>query len=141
MLAWGPPHDPYFSAPEKYRDLYDPTKLELRANVPKNEEEATRKNLAGYYAHCSALDDCMGELLRTLKETGLDKNTILIFTSDHGDMLGSHGLNKKQKPYDESVRVPMLWRWPGTLRARTLDAPMNTEDIMPTLLGLCGANI
>lgn len=141
MLSWGPPHDPYFSAPEKYRESYDPAKLELRANVPKKDEEATRKNLAGYYAHCAALDDCMGELLRTLNETGLDKNTILVFTSDHGDMLGSHGLNKKQKPYDESVRVPMLWRWPGVLRAQTLDTPMNSEDIMPTLLRMCGLGI
>jgi arylsulfatase A-like enzyme len=141
MLAWGPPHDPYNTAPEKYRAMYEAEKLRLRLNVPKRAEAETRKFLAGYYAHCSALDDCVRELLRTLEETGLAKETILVFTADHGDMLGSHDMNKKQKPFDESVRVPMLWRWPGVLQARTLDAPMNTEDIMPTLLRLCGKEI
>jgi arylsulfatase A-like enzyme len=141
VLSWGPPHDPYLTAPAKYRTLYDPAKLTLRPNVPAAEQGTTRANLAGYYAHCTALDDCMGELLRTLEETGLAKNTILLFTSDHGDMLGSHGLIKKQKPYDESVRVPMLVRWPGELKAIQLDAPMNSEDIMPTLLGLARVSI
>ncbi len=137
-LAWGPPHDPYLTAPEKYRAQYDPAKLILRPNVPPAWEERTRKNLAGYYAHCAALDDAMGELLATLRETGLAENTLFVFTADHGDMLGSQGLMKKQKPYEESARVPMLLRWPAGLgqEARTLAAPMNTEDVMPTLLGL-----
>ena len=112
-LAWGPPHDPYLTAPAKYRALYDPAKLTLRPNVPANLEAQTRKNLAGYYAHCSALDDAMGELLRTLRESGLASDTILVFSADHGDMLGSQGLWKKQKPFDESARVPMLVRWPA----------------------------
>src|SRR5207244_9584863 len=102
-----------------------------------------RKDLSGYYAHCAALDDCVGQLLTTLEETGLDRNTIVLFTSDHGDMLGSHGMQKKQKPYDESVRVPFLIRLPKTLgtKSRKLEAPINSEDIMPTLLGLCGVPI
>ena len=142
-LAWGPPHDPYLTAPQKYRAMYEPGKLTLRPNVPPAMEAMVRKNLAGYYAHCTALDDAMGELLATLKENGLDENTILVFSADHGDMLGSQGMWKKQKPFDESVRVPMLMRWPKGLgtKARTLDAPINSEDIMPTLLGLAGASI
>ena len=142
-LAWGPPHDPYFTAPEKYRALYDPAKLTLRPNVPANLEAEARKNLAGYYAHCSALDDAMGEILRALREAGLAENTIVLFTADHGDMLGSQGQWKKQKPYDESARVPMLMRWPAGLgkAARQLDAPINSEDVMPTLLGLAGVRI
>jgi arylsulfatase A-like enzyme len=137
-LAWGPPHDPYFTAPEKYRAMYDPAKLTLRPNIPADALPMARKNLAGYYAHCSALDDAMGQLLATLDETHLAKNTIFVFTADHGDMLGSQGLWKKQKPYDESARVPMLIRWPAGLgeNGRKLDAPINTEDVMPTLLGL-----
>jgi arylsulfatase A-like enzyme len=141
VLSWGPPHDPYLTAPAKYRALYDPATLKLRPNVPPTEEETARKNLAGYYAHCTALDDCMGDLLRTLAEAGLARNTIVMFTADHGDMLGSHGLAKKQKPYDESVRVPMLIRWPEQLKPVEVDAPMNSEDIMPTLLGLAGVAI
>ena len=143
FLAWGPPHDPYFSAPAKYRALYDPAKLTLRPNVPDKSQTETRKILAGYYAHCTALDDCLGELLETLRDTGAADNTILLFSADHGDMLGSQGMFKKQKPFDESIRVPMLVRWPGGLglKPRSLDPPINSEDVMPTLLGLCGVPI
>jgi arylsulfatase A-like enzyme len=119
--------------------MYDPAKVTLRGNVPPARDAAWRRDLAGYYAHCSALDDCGGQLLQTLRETGLDQTTIVIFTSDHGDMLGSHGLSAKQKPFDESIRVPMLFRCPPALgiKARRLDAVITSEDFMPTLLGLC----
>ena len=75
--------------------------------------------------------------------TGLDQKTIVIFTADHGDMLGSHGMTAKQKPFDESIRVPMLFRCPPALgiKARQLDALIASEDFMPTLLGLCRAPI
>lgn len=142
FLAWGPPHNPYETAPAKYRELYKPANLKLRDNVPANKEEATRKDLAGYYAHCSALDDCMGQLMQTLQETGQADNTILMFTADHGDMLGSQGEQRKQRPWDESIRVPMMIRWPkGGVKPGRLAAPMNVEDIMPTLLGLNGIAI
>jgi arylsulfatase A-like enzyme len=138
-LAWGPPHNPYETAPEKYRAMYDPEKLQLRPNVPREVEARTRKDLAGYYAHCTALDDSFGELMETLRTTGLAENTIVVFTSDHGDMLGSHALIRKQKPYEESVRVPMLLRIPAKLgvKAKRVDGTINTEDVMPTLLRLC----
>ena len=143
VLSWGPPHDPYFTAPEPYRALYEPAKLTLRPNVPETERANARTILAGYYAHCTALDDCFGELRRTLRETGLEDNTLLVFSSDHGDMLGSQGAYKKQRPYDEAIRVPLLLRWPRGLgvKARELNAPINSEDLMPTLLGLCGVPI
>lgn len=143
VLAWGPPHDPYFTAPEKYRSLYNPAKLTLRPNVPVAGAAKARQTLAGYYAHCTALDECLGELRRTLAESGLADNTLLVFTSDHGDMLGSQGAYKKQRPWDEAIRVPLLMHWPKGLgvKARQLDAPINSEDLMPTLLGLCGVPI
>src|SRR5882672_1672426 len=84
VLAWGPPHDPYDTAPERYRALYDPAKLSLRPNVPDKSSTNARNILAGYYAHCTALDDCLGELRQTLEETGLATNTLIVFTSDHG---------------------------------------------------------
>jgi arylsulfatase A-like enzyme len=69
----------------------------------------------------------------------LEEDTIFVFTSDHGDMLGSHGLWKKQWPYDESACVPFLLKFPRFGKnEQTLDAPINTPDIMPTLLDLCG---
>jgi len=143
FLAWGPPHDPYHSAPTRYRALFQPEKLKLRPNVPAKSKDQARRDLVGYYAHCAALDECMGQLLNTLRETGLDQNTIVVFSSDHGDMLGSHGLYQKQKPFEESVRVPLLIRAPKTLgiKSRKLEAPINSQDIMPTLLGLCSVPI
>jgi arylsulfatase A-like enzyme len=143
FLSWGPPHDPYETAPERYRALYQPERLTLRPNVPPASEEFAQKSLAGYYAHITAMDDCFGELRRTLRETGLEDNTILIFTSDHGDMLGSQGQTNKQQLYDESLRVPFLLRFPEGLgtEARRLDPPICSVDITPTLLGLCGLDI
>jgi arylsulfatase A-like enzyme len=143
FLAWGPPHDPYQTAPARYRALFQPETLKLRANVSSQSKNQSRKDLAGYYAHCAALDDCVGELLATLSQTGLDQNTLVFFTSDHGDMLGSHGLREKQKPFEESIRVPLLMRLPKSIgsKSRKLDAPINSEDLMPTLLGLCGVPI
>jgi arylsulfatase A-like enzyme len=140
FLAWGPPHDPYQTAPQRYRDLYQAEKLEPRRNVPDPIEGNVRTALAGYYAHCTALDDCVGDLVQTLRETGLIDNTLIVFTSDHGDLLGSHGAFNKQQPYDESIRVPLLFSWPKALgtRGRRLEAPIASEDIMPTILGLCG---
>jgi arylsulfatase A-like enzyme len=142
-LSWGPPHNPYETAPAKYQFMYSPEKIRLRENVPPEEQSVTRKDLAGYYAHCTALDDCIGDLLTTLKNTGLADNTIVVFTSDHGDMLGSHGMQQKQRPYEESARVPMLFRLPRTvgIKPGRVTATIDTEDVMPTLLRLCGQPI
>ena len=140
VLSWGPPHAPYHTAPESYQALYDPAAIALRPNVPADWAENARQWLAGYYAHCTALDDCVGMLLQTLQEEGLEQETIFLFFSDHGDMLGSQGMDKKQKPYEESIRVPFLLRYPG-MDAAELDALIDLPDIMPTLLGLCGLPI
>ena len=138
VLSWGPPHAPYETAPEAYREMYDPDAIELRPNVPPEMAEEARDWIAGYYAHCTALDDCLGALLQTLEEEGLAENTIFVFTSDHGDMLGSQGEVKKQRPWEESIRVPFLLRWPQRFgwEGRAVDALLDTPDILPTLLSL-----
>jgi arylsulfatase A-like enzyme len=152
-LSWGPPHSANNKAPEEFSRLYDPEKLILRPNVPKESSgfphrlgwyegiddnlEELRSLLAGYYAHISALDDCFRKLRDAIRAMGLDDNTILVFTSDHGDMLGSHGLWNKQQPYDESVRVPLLMRVPG-VEPRREPAPISTPDLFPTLAKLAG---
>lgn len=140
FLSWGPPHNPYETAPERFRAVYDPERIVLRANVPPSAAERARKDLAGYYAHCSALDECVGALLGTLRSAGIEDNTVFVFTSDHGDMLGSQGEQRKQRPWDEAIRVPFLLRYPRGLgrAARRIDWPLNAPDIMPTLLALCG---
>jgi len=143
VLAWGPPHAPYDSAPAAYRARFTPAQLVLRPNVPAAASAAARQMLAGYYAHGSALDDCVGTLWAALRSAGLEQNTLLVFTSDHGTLLGSHGGQHKQQPYDESIRVPLLLHWPAGLgtEPRRLDAVINSEDVMPTILGLCGVAI
>ena len=141
ILSWGPPHNPYETAPEAYRRLFEAERLALRPNVDKG-DRAARRDLAGYYAHIAAMDACLGDLLKTLEDSGLRDNTIFVFTSDHGDMLGSHGLARKQKPWDEAIRVPLLVRYPAAqAKGLQLDAPINTPDLMPTLLGLSGVRI
>ena len=140
FLSWGPPHDPYQTAPEKYRRMVAERPLRLRPNVPPETQAQARGNLAGYYAHIAALDECFGALLEQIEASGLGDDTIVVFTSDHGDMLGSHGLWKKQHPHDESVCVPFLMRGPG-LSPRQVTTPLNAPDLMPTLLSLCGAEI
>ena len=143
LLSWGPPHNPYETAPEEYRRMYNPEDLILRPNVPDKHRALASRDLAGYYAHISAMDGCMGEINRTLEECGLDKNTILVFTSDHGDMHGSQSGWRKQRPWDESIMVPFLLRYPGEFGSRSsvINTPINTPDIMPTLLGLCEVDI
>ncbi|WP_236032774.1 sulfatase family protein [Algoriphagus pacificus] len=138
MLSYGPPHDPYFSAPKEYQELYDAGTLKLRPNVPEEYQDSARRVLAGYYAHATAIDKAIGDLLAGIDKAGIADNTIFVFTSEHGDMLMSRGVVKKQRPWDEAIKVPMLLRYPdkfGTRSKRVLD-PIGTPDLLPTLLGL-----
>jgi len=138
MLSYGSPHDPYFSAPKEFQDLYNAEELTVRDNVPTEFLDSARKVMAGYYAHISALDFAIGKLIDALDNAGVSDNTILIFTSDHGDMLMSKGVLKKQRPYDESIKVPLLIRYPDKLgtSSRKIKDPIGTPDLLPTLLGL-----
>ena len=142
-LSWGPPHNPYSTAPEKYRKVYaDKSRIKLRPNVPDSLADKAREQLAGYYAHCLALDDYIGKLQNAIKAAGIEDNTIFIFTSDHGDMLQSHGQFAKQKPWDESIKVPFIIKYPAKLTSpKVINTPFVSVDIMPTLLGLSGLKI
>ena len=143
VLSWGPPHNPYETAPEKYRAIYNPADLTLRPNVPPERDAQARTELAGYYAHITALDDLIGDLLESVNQAGIADDTVFVFWSDHGDMLHSQGQERKQRPWEESIRVPLLIHYPRLFsrQGRLIDAPINTPDLMPTLLGLCGLPI
>jgi len=143
FLSWGPPHAPYHTAPSKYNALFAGKDIKLRPNVPDNLTATAKRDIAGYYAHMAALDDCVAMIIDTLAECGIADRTIVVFTSDHGDMLYSQGAQKKQQPWDESIKVPFLVRYPALpgQNARTIDMPFNTPDIMPTLLGLSGVTV
>ena len=95
--------------------------------------------IAEYYGMTTWVDDAVGRLLAALDNTGLSRDTIVVFTSDHGDYLGSHGRVQKGDLHEESIRIPLLIRWPASLRAGTVTEPvMGLVDVMPTLLGLLG---
>jgi arylsulfatase A-like enzyme len=145
FVSYGTPHFPHHTAPEEYKKKYPIEKIKLPANVPPEMEDLARKEAQGYYAHCEALDDSIGELLAEIDKTGIKEETIVVFTSDHGEMLGSHGVRpmEKQVPWAESARVPFLIRFPSTLdnQGHVFNLPLNTPDIFPTLLGLTGITI
>ena len=137
FVSWGPPHDPYDQMPDAYR-VFRPEEMELRPNCT----APNREQLAGYYSHTTALDRCFGRIVAALEECGLAEDTILVFTSDHGDMLGSQGLIHKQKPWDESIMVPFLLRYPPQVPAgRRTTALLNVVDLMPTLLSVAGLEV
>ena len=143
MLSWGPPHTPFQMVPEEFKQLYRDKILRIRSNVPQDKVVKTVEDLTGYYAHITALDKCIGDLQNAIKSAGLEKNTVFIFTTDHGHMVNSHGLYDKQKPYEESILVPFLLKYPAKFgkKGKSTDMLMGTPDIMPTLLGLCGISI
>ncbi|MEK7781622.1 MAG: sulfatase [Verrucomicrobiota bacterium] len=142
LVAYGVPHFPHATAPAEYQALYPPEKIQVPPNVPAALKARVQKEAQGYYAHCTALDKCVGDLLDTLQETGLATNTIFVFTSDHGEMLGSQGVApfEKQVVWSESAHVPLLLRVPG-VAGRATPTAITTPDILPTLLGLAGVKI
>ncbi len=138
FLSWGPPHHPYRVVPQEYLDMYDPAAIQGRPNCP----DVPREDLWGYYAQTTFLDDQFQRLLDAIDGMGIADDTIIVFSSDHGDMHGSHGLYKKQWPWNEAIKIPFVIRYPGKIQAgQAIDAPINVIDVMPTLLGLAGLPI
>jgi len=145
VMSYGGPHFPHHYAPEELKQQYPVDSIKLRPNVPEEMKDRARKEAQGYYAHCTALDGCVGDLYKALEETGTAENTIFVFTSDHGEMLGSQRQppKRKQRPWDESIRVPFLLCYPAisSHKGRSVKAPINTPDILPTLLSLAGIEV
>jgi len=139
FLSYGPPHDPYI-APEKFKKMYNPDKLKFRENVFL--DLGNKEILLNYYAAITSLDWNMGRLMETLDRLGIADDTIVVFTSDHGDMIYSLYLFQKQWPYEESINVPFIIRYPRKIKSsRVSDLLLGAPDIMPTLLGLMGVAI
>jgi arylsulfatase A-like enzyme len=158
VVSYGTPHDPWddgnvpekyrqmfqgvdFPNPPNYRDENDPYADAWGRLSPQNRQRLSswRRN---YYAMTANLDWNLGRLLAAVEKAGLDPDTLLVFTSDHGEMFGAQGRRAKNIFYDEAVRVPMLMRWAGRLPAgRTSDACLGTVDLLPTMLGLLGLQI
>lgn len=143
MLSWGPPHAPYGTAPKIFRDIYEDMDLFIRPNVPEDLKGKAMTTLKGYYAHCTALDSYIGQLQEAVRRSNIEDNTIFVFTSDHGDLLHSHGQMKKQRIYEESAKVPFIIKYPTLLgkEGKKSDFLINTLDILPTMLGMAGLDV
>ncbi len=135
FLSWGPPHSP-FVVPQKYLDLYAGNELPDRGNFAL---EGFDKHILTYFAAISWCDDNFGRLLNALEKEGLTANTIVIFTSDHGEMLGSHGIfEEKTFWYEEATGIPFIIRWPGKIPPGENNMLFPAHDFMPSVLGLMG---
>ena len=155
-LAYHAPHDPR-NAPKRFHAMYPPEDIPLPpsflpehpfdqgalrirdeklAGFPRRPDEI-RKHLADYYAIISHMDEQIGRVLRALKETGLDENTLVIFSGDSGLAVGNHGLMGKQNLYDAGgIHVPLILKGPGISRAQKRDALCYLFDVMPTICEL-----
>ncbi|XOV92421.1 MAG: sulfatase [Bacteroidota bacterium] len=145
VLAWATPHFPHQTAPEELQKEFDVDKIILRDNVPEDMRELARKEAVGYYAHMLALDKCFGYIQKALDDLGIADNTIVVFSADHGEMMGSQGVRPRQKqvPWIESVSIPFLIRYPDKYGKDGIEIkePMNVPDVLPTLLSIAGLEI
>ncbi len=153
----GPPHPPLLVS-EPYHSMYPPETLALplsmgdsminspyRKSASSDQAKGYRhpdkvlRMKANYYGLVRELDVWVGRLLDKLKELRLEKNTLVIFTSDHGEMLGDHGMGGKTVLYEGAVHVPLLIRLPGRIPANTVvETPVSTIDLFATILDYTG---
>jgi arylsulfatase A-like enzyme len=159
--SFGPPHPPFVvSAP--YYGSINPTNLPYPQNYFVNSSSSAYYNaselnspyftysiakmgayqnpatfrifVARYYEMVKEIDDKLGEILKKLDDEGLTNKTMIIFCGDHGEMMGSHGMNSKNNFYDESARVPLIIRYPAKIAAgKKVHVPVNLIDVRPTI--------
>lgn len=153
------PHFPHF-APQEYYDLYpedevqlppvgklhllDQLNQDLRYHFEVDElvdEETWVRNVRGYHALISYIDHFVGGLMQTLDEEGLADDTIVIFTSDHGEMLGSHGMWWKCAPFEPSVRVPLIIAGPDIEQGKRIEQPIGQINLFPTIVEAAGCEL
>lgn len=154
------PHDP-LHMPPGFENKYDPKSMPLPKNfLPKHPfdhgnyegrdeklfewprtPQMVRKELAVYYAVISHMDQQVGRILKALEETGQRENTLIIFSSDHGLAVGSHGLRGKQNMYEHTINVPLILSGPGILQGEKRAAQCYLRDLFPTVCELCGIPI
>ncbi len=158
-VAFNLPHDPRIASPASHA-AYDPAELSIPPNFlpqhPFNNGELTIrdeallpwprtaaavcKELADYYACVSFVDEQVGRILEALRSIGQEENTIVVYSSDHGLAIGSHGLMGKQNLYDHSMHAPLIFAGPGVPRGKKSDAMCYLLDIFPTLGELVGVS-
>ena len=154
------PHDPY-ACPKEHWDRYDHDAIDMPTTgyIPDQDldqhslrlrraylqspdavtDEQVRNARHAYYGQISYIDDKIGSVLKALSDTGFDQNTVIVFTADHGDMLGEKGLWYKMSFFEESVRVPLIIKTPEGSDATRLSCPVSLVDLAPTLLDISGS--
>ncbi len=137
FVSWILPHSPY-KAPEGYVEHF--SKIAIPPNVPEGlSAENARQCLPDYYGMIESLDGEFKRILQALDQAGVADDTIVVYSSDHGDMIGCQGLKAKRWPYEESARIPFLIRYPRVIKPGTVIAdPFGSPDVYPTLTGLAG---
>ena len=159
QVNFGGPHDPW-DAPPEYRSLYNPDDIPLSitekprgpasphvqqllqhapAKLDHMSEAENRVMKSYYYSKVTLIDDCIGRVVNALEQQGLMENTWIVFSADHGEMLGDHGLLAKKCFYEGAINVPCLLRPPGGCEARTSSALTCHLDIVSTLVDIAGA--
>ena len=145
VVSMNPPHTPYQQVPQKYVDRYAnqiPEDLIRRANIDLRGKSRGAKlaqsQIKNYFAMITGVDEQVGRIVAAIERARLAQRTILLFTADHGNCLGSHDVPTKNVHYEESLIVPFLLRWPGQIKPRRDDLLLSTPDICPTLLDLMG---
>lgn len=137
FLSYNPPHLPYELVPDVYYDRFRDIPITWRPNVPGKKRTSEMEVIARqYFAAIYGIDQQFGRILSYLKEKGMEENTLVVLSADHGEMLGSHGLMSKNVWYEEAVHIPLLMRQKNRImpgKSRTVFA---SPDHMPTLLEL-----
>jgi arylsulfatase A-like enzyme len=142
------PHPP-LDAPGEFATMFDPEKLTLPANVPERferekheiDQPELRRMLANYLGKIALVDQCAGRLIEALQARGSWPDALVIFTADHGEMMGAHGFLTKGRFYEESARVPLVVRWPGRVPAGRHRAPVQMMDVYPTIVEAIGGEL
>lgn len=146
-VSFATPHGPLDIIDEKYLEEYKDIEIQLRPNtdgdVMLNKTtflnlEQYRKDAKGYFSHITAIDRQIGLLMEKLKANNQWENTIIIYSADHGDMLGSHGARDKQVPYEESIGIPLIAFWKNHIYHGICDELIGLVDIPVSLAGLIG---
>ncbi len=146
FVSHNPPHTPFGLVPDKYVQQYGdatPAELLTRGNVDLELDhpnmDTAKQHVKNHFAMVTGVDDNFGRLLKEIDDQGMSENTLVVFLSDHGEMMGSHGRMHKGVMFEESLRIPFIARMPGRIAANTQDAVLiGAPDIAPTLLSMLG---
>lgn len=141
FLSWNPPHQPFDQLPESLKTMYRDVHAPVPPNLVQGEEgEQAMGDLRLYWAAISGLDRQFGRLMKKLQTAGITDDTLVVLTSDHGELMGAHVPGEhKNVWYEEAIGVPCLFRWPGKLPAGgRSDVLFTGVDLAPAILALAG---